>query len=132
MRRLSHIHADVLPRVSVDRAFPESFLRGSGHGDKQLRNLGHDLEKCVAGANASWRHTHFRLSEADIAAIAAINPYYQSKDLQYSTWIQVFSTSSPLISLAERLWEGLRPFCEQQRISLRQAHRDRIRVPVET
>ena len=62
----------------------KAYLRGSGYSDKQLRRLGHDLDACVAAARAAGVESHVSFSEADVAAIAVINSYYHSKDLQYA------------------------------------------------
>jgi hypothetical protein len=90
----------------------KAYLCGSGCSDTQLRQIGHNPEECVAAAKAAGIENHVRLSEADVAAIAAINPYYQSKDLQYS-----MSRPHPdsLIELAERLWESLHSYCIKHR-----------------
>ena len=94
----------------------KAYLRGSGYSDKRLRRISHNLNKCVARAKATGVDHYVSLSAADEAAIAAINPYYQSKDLQYgrSGW-KSYPNLDFLISLAERLWSGLRRYCEQRR-----------------
>jgi hypothetical protein len=68
---------------SLELSF-KAFLRGSGYSDKQLRQLSHDLDACVAAAKAAHLERYVSLSAADVAAIATINQYYQSKDFQYS------------------------------------------------
>jgi len=94
----------------------KAYLRGSGHSDKQLRRLGHNLDECVTAATAAGIDSHFRLTEADVAAIAAINPYYEFKDFQYSTsGYKSFPHPDFLIELAERLWKSLRSYCEEHR-----------------
>src|SRR5204862_1077967 len=60
----------------------KAYLRGSGHSESQLRRLGHDLNKCVVAAGAARIDSHISLSEADVAAIAAINVYYDSRALK--------------------------------------------------
>src|SRR5687767_4268582 len=62
----------------------KAFLRGAGYSDKQLRQLGHDLDACIAAARTVGVENHASLSEADVAAVGVINAYYHSKDLQYS------------------------------------------------
>jgi len=94
----------------------KAYLRGSGYSDEQLRRIGHNLDQCVSAAKATGVEGYVRLSEADIAAVAAINPYYQFKDFQYSvSGYKSFPHPDVLMELAERLWQGLRPFCEQRR-----------------
>jgi hypothetical protein len=95
----------------------KAYLRGSGYSDKQLRRLRHDLDACVAAARAAGVESHVTLSESDAAAIAAINPYYHSKDLQYSTsgYKESYPPPESLLALAERLWESLRTFCVEHR-----------------
>jgi hypothetical protein len=94
----------------------KGFLRGSGYSDKQLRRISHDLDQCVVEARAARIETYVSLSEADVAAIAAINNYYQSKDLQYSTGgYKSYPPPESLLALAERLWESLRSYCIEHR-----------------
>jgi hypothetical protein len=94
----------------------KAYLRGSGYSDKQLRRLGHDLDACVASARAAGVESHVNLSEADVAAVAVINSYYHSKDLQYSTsGYKSYPPPESLLALAERLWESLRTFCIDHR-----------------
>jgi hypothetical protein len=94
----------------------KAYLRGSGYSDKQLRQLGHDLDECVAAARAAGLESHVRLSHAEAAAIGMINSYYHSKNLQYSTsGYKSYPPPDDFLAFAERLWEGLRPFCEQRR-----------------
>jgi hypothetical protein len=100
---------------SLELSF-KAFLRGSGYSDKQLRQLSHNLDACVAAAKAADVERYVSLSEADAAAIATINQNYQSKDFQYSvSGYKSLVHPDVLIALAERVWESLRPFCEQQR-----------------
>jgi HEPN domain-containing protein len=94
----------------------KAYLRGSGYSDKQLRDIGHNLDECIAKAKATGVDSHVKLSPADVAMIAAINPYYQFKDFQYSTTgYKSFPHPDLLIALAERLWSDLRQYCEQHR-----------------
>ena len=94
----------------------KAYLRGSGYSDKQLRRLGHDLEACVAAARIAGVESHVSLSEADLAAVALINTYYDSKDLQYSTsGYKSYPSPESLLVLAERLLECLRTFCIEHR-----------------
>ncbi len=94
----------------------KAYLRGSGYSDNQLRRLGHDLDASVAAARAAGVESHVRLNEADMAAVAMINAYYHSKDLQYSTsGYKSYPPPDMLLALAERLWESLRAHCIQHR-----------------
>jgi hypothetical protein len=94
----------------------KAFLRGSGYSDKQLRQLGHDLDASIAAAQAAGIKSHVSLSEADVAAIGAINAYYHSKDLQYSTsGYKSYPPPETLLALAKGLWESLRTFCIEHR-----------------
>jgi hypothetical protein len=94
----------------------KAYLRGSGRSDTQLRRIGHNLKECAAAAKDAGIENHVRLSEADVAAITAINLYYQSKDLQYSiSGYKSFPDLDSLIKLAERLWESLRSYCVEHR-----------------
>ena len=68
---------------SIELSF-KAYLRGCGCSDKDLRKIGHDLERCALAAIAAGIEQHVRLSEADIAAIALANPYYRDRDFQYS------------------------------------------------
>jgi hypothetical protein len=100
---------------SLELSF-KAFLRGTGYSDKRLRGLSHNLDGCVAAAKAAGLESQVSLSAGDIAAIAAINPYYQLKDFQYSvSRYKSFPHPDVLITLGEHLWKSLRPFCEQQR-----------------
>ena len=94
----------------------KAYLRGTGYSEKQLRQLSHDLVGCVAAAKAVSVENYVSLSAADVVAIAAINPYYQYKDFQYSiSGYKSLPHPDVLLALAERLWESLRSFCEQHR-----------------
>ncbi len=94
----------------------KAYLRGSGYTDKELRGLGHNLDKCVEAARVAGVEEHVSLSEADVAAIAVVNPYYQYKDFQYSTTgYKSLPDIDSLISLGDRVWQGLRQFCVQHR-----------------
>lgn len=94
----------------------KAYLRGTGYSDKQLRQLGHDLDESVAAARAAGVESHVSLSEADVAAISMINRYYLSKDLQYSTaGYKSYPPPDLLLGLAERLWESLRTYCIENR-----------------
>jgi hypothetical protein len=95
----------------------KAYLRGSGCGENELIKLGHDLVKCVDAARIAGVEEHISFAAQDLVIVSMINPYYRSKDLQYSIaglkknrpW------PDPLIAFGERLWRGLRPFCEQSR-----------------
>ena len=94
----------------------KAFLRGSGYSDKQLRQLGHDLDACIAAARVADIESHVSLSEAVVAAIGVINPYYDLKDLQYSmSGYKSYPPPESLLALAERLVEGLCTFCIEYR-----------------
>jgi hypothetical protein len=94
----------------------KAYLRGSGHSDAQLRRLGHNLDECMSAAKAGGVDDYVSLSPEDVAAVAAINPYYQFKDFQYSvSGYKSYPHPDLLIKLAERLWQSLRPFCEEHR-----------------
>ena len=100
---------------SLELSF-KAYLRGSGYSDKQLRRIGHNLDECVAAAKAVGVDQHVTLSDTDVAAITFINPYYQFKDFQYSSsGYKSFPHPDVLIALADRVWQSLRPFCEQNR-----------------
>lgn len=100
---------------SLELSF-KAFLRGSGYSDKQLRQLSHNLHACAAAAKTADVERYVSLSAADADAIATINQYYQSKDFQYSvSGYKSLVHPDVLIALAERVWESLRPFCEQRR-----------------
>src|SRR4051812_33328340 len=62
----------------------KGYLRGAGWSDKQLRQVGHDLNKCLQAAIAHGIESHVALSQLDADIIGMINPYYEGKDLQYS------------------------------------------------
>jgi hypothetical protein len=94
----------------------KAYPRGSGYTDEQLRRMGHNLDKCVARAKAAGVDRYVSLSTDDVGVIAAVNLYYQSKDLQYGrTGFKSYGDLDVLIALAKRLWDGLRPYCEQRR-----------------
>jgi hypothetical protein len=94
----------------------KAYLRGAGYSEKQLRAIGHSLDKCVEAARAAGIEEHVSLAEADIEALAVVNPYYQSKHFQYSTsGYKSFPHIDSLISLGDRVWNALRPFCIQHR-----------------
>lgn len=94
----------------------KAFLRGSGYSEKQLRNIGHNLNKCVVAAIDKGIEDHVRLSDADVAMIDKINPYYQYKDLQYSkAGFKSYPRIDELIALGERMQQDLRQFCVDRR-----------------
>ncbi len=94
----------------------KAYLRGTGYGQKDLVRLGHNLSKCVEAARAAGVEQHISFAAEEAAIVAMINPYYQSKDLQYSiTGLKHRPQPDLLIALAERLWRALRSFCKQRR-----------------
>jgi hypothetical protein len=94
----------------------KAYLRGSGYSDKQLKSIGHNLDKCIEAARAAGVEEHVSLSEADMAAIAVVNPFYQYKDFQYSmTGYKSFPHIDTLIALGDRVWQTLRSFCVEHR-----------------
>lgn len=94
----------------------KGYLRGSGWSEKQLRQVGHDLNKCLQAAidHGIEKHASVRQYDADI--IGMINPYYEGKDLQYGkTGLKRYPDPDSLIALGERMWKELRSFCVEHR-----------------
>ncbi len=63
----------------------KAFLVLKGQPVPHLRKLSHDLGAIVEDAQSQGLETVFTPSPEQIGAIQLLNPYYQSKDLEYPT-----------------------------------------------
>jgi len=61
------------------------FLLLKGYSDSQLRNISHNLERALDEATTAGFPALFSLPPEQVAAIRAVNPYYNSNDLEYLT-----------------------------------------------
>jgi hypothetical protein len=94
----------------------KGFLRGSGYTDKQLRDIGHNLIKAVAHAQALGLDQHFQFSQEDAMMLHRINPYYQTKELQYViAGFKSYPMADAFIDFGQRLWTSTRKFCVANR-----------------
>jgi hypothetical protein len=94
----------------------KAVLRGDGFSDRDLRKLGHDLEKCLRALEKPEVGLAVKFTEEDLHAIRKINPYYKEKDLQYvKSGAKSFPEINILIELAGRLFTSTREFCIKQR-----------------
>lgn len=94
----------------------KGYLRGCGWSDKQLRQLSHDLNKCLQAAIDNGVEKHVSLTQDDADTIGMINPYYEGKDLQYSrAGLKRYPDLDSLIAVAEHIWKELRSFCVENR-----------------
>lgn len=90
-------------------------LRGCGSSEKQLRKLGHDLEKITERAFEECPKNLITLSETDRVIVSMVNMYYEDRDLQYTrSEYKEFPELSPLLEVCERLWRGTRKFCVEK------------------
>lgn len=91
-------------------------LRGCGLSEKQLRRLGHDLEKLLDRTLKEFPENFIVLSETDREILSLINMYYQDRDLQYTrSEYKELPELGTLLNLCERVWRATRNFCEAQR-----------------
>lgn len=95
----------------------KAFLRGSGYAKDDLWAVGHDLVAAVHAAKARGLDKLVTLSVEETETIHHANRYFRFKDLQYpeaglKTQIPKAST---VIAVAERIINGTRSFCIEQR-----------------
>ena len=103
---------------SIELSF-KAFLRGKGYSEQQLRCVGHDLAKAAADCKANGLGQYYVLTPEDEVSIQLINPYYQTRDLQYlSTGFKRYPLPDALIKLAGTLCRSTRDIC----IAMRSYH----------
>lgn len=94
----------------------KAYLRGSGYSERELKGLGHNLNRCLQAAIDRSLQKHVSITQSDLNILERINAYYQSKDLQYGrAGLKYFPDIELLMALGRRLWKDLRPFCVEQR-----------------
>ena len=93
----------------------KAYLRGCGLSEKQLRKLGHDLEKIAERAFKECPEGLVVLSETERLIVSLINMYYQDRDLQYTrSEYKELPELSTLLEVCERLWRATRKFCVEK------------------
>lgn len=93
----------------------KGYLRGCGLAEKQLRKLGHDLERITDRAFKECPDGLVDLSEPERVIVSLINMYYQDRDLQYTrSEYKELPELSALLEVCERLWRSTRKFCVEK------------------
>lgn len=90
-------------------------LRGCGSSEKQLRRLGHDLEKLADRALKECPDGLIAFSETERVIVSLINMYYQDRDLQYTrSEYKELPALGALLEVCKRLWRTTRKFCVEK------------------
>ena len=94
----------------------KSYLLLRGTDERRLRRIGHDLVKASKAARENDFAQVARLTAEDEAAIAWINEYYQSKDLEYpQTGLKSFPDDQALLGTADTIIGRLEPVVRRWR-----------------
>jgi hypothetical protein len=88
----------------------KSFLLLHGWMEADLRKVGHDLEAALREALGAGVADMVEISEEESEAIAALNIYYASKDLEYvKTGAKSYPDHQVLTRVCRRIVEGIGP-----------------------
>ncbi len=102
------IAAYFLSGRSIELAL-KAFLVLKGHSVSQLKNISHNLERCLEEATTAGLHSLFLPSAEQVAAIRMVNPYYNSKDLEYlTTGYKSYPDDRLLLTFAEQTLDALK------------------------
>ena len=82
----------------------KAFLRGAGKELETLRQIGHNLIRCIEKAEAEGINTHYRFTLHQKSAVELINDYYHQKELEY---ISTGSKKLPEYKILEAIADGL-------------------------
>lgn len=93
----------------------KGFLRGTGASEKDLKNLGHDLNKALQKAEKRLQSLA-NISHEDKEIIDSLNVYYKSKDLQYTlTGFKRLPIIDDVFDVAKKLLNGTKSHCRQNK-----------------
>jgi hypothetical protein len=106
----------------------KAYLSAEGIGERELRDIGHDLALVLKRARDAGLDALLTLSAAEEKALEMIAPFYGEKELEYSSVSagegRLVSYPDPALlrSLVARLYAGLREHCgrrtsEQRKIA---------------
>ena len=91
----------------------KAFLRASDYDLKKLKKLGHGLSELLAEALRQELESAVELTEEEIAAVHAVNPYYRGKELEYiCVGYKEYPKVTSLQKCADKLIENLESDCE--------------------
>jgi len=94
----------------------KAFLRGSGATLTDLRQLGHDLNKCFDRALSYNLLSYCGLSVNQQTAIKMMAEYYGAKELEYIvTGFKRFPEIEVLLSASATILDGITGFCFSKR-----------------
>ncbi len=86
-------------------------LRGCGLSERQLRKIGHDLEKITERAFKECPKGLIALSETERVIVSLVKMYYDDRDLQYTrSEYKELPELSALLEVCQRLWQATREF----------------------
>ena len=93
----------------------KAFLRARGFDDRRLRNLGHDLRRCLKRADASGFSAFVKLDSDETEAITWISPQYRAKELEYvvTQGFKALPDMKHLVSALDKILAGIRHECFQ-------------------
>ena len=93
----------------------KAFLRARGFDDRRLRNLGHDLRRCLKRADASGFSAFVKLDSDETDAITWISPQYRAKELEYvvTQGFKALPDMKHLVSALDKILAGIRHECFQ-------------------
>ena len=94
----------------------KGFLRAKGYTIRQLRDIGHDLERALNTARAEGIESYCRLSADFLRDLATANFSYKHKDFDYllSGTVSLPKDAELLLSGAGLLVLKLRQFCVEK------------------
>ena len=102
------IPAYFLTARSIELAL-KSFLVLKGHSVGQLKNISHNLERGLDEATTLGLHSILEPPPEQVAAIRAVNLYYNSKDLEYlTTGYKSYPDRLLLLAFAEQMLAALK------------------------
>ncbi len=97
----------------------KGYLLAKGYSEKQLRKIGHDLDKVLENCNEQKIGNHFVFTEQQRGMVALLNEYYRAKELEYRvTGYKTFPDDCELIEMIEGLLNAIKPLCRE---SIREA-----------
>lgn len=101
----------------------KAFLFAQGATDKQLRNLSHDLLKCLSACRERGLLNYVSFTWCEFMLIARVNRYYKCKELEYFVpRAKSFGSVEKLNDVVARLSMSLRdPITEKTFRALAQA-----------
>ncbi|MGA9853233.1 MAG: hypothetical protein WBR15_09910 [Gammaproteobacteria bacterium] len=92
----------------------KAFIRAKNGTLQCLKSIGHDLELVCDWANACGLSNHYILTTKDKQALAMLNLYYKSKELEYrANGFKQYPPEDLLIEFLKQLLASIKYICFQ-------------------